>query len=357
MPKLISKKQIDTLDAECEVKMSKITHLSDNYESTVIITCFSIQIQLSVLHKRGDFFWIPQDNDPEFKNIKWFGDEARGVNLFNIRELSIDSNKIYIPAKLDEFLFDYESSKFLECNRELAYENLNNLGSNYTQDLKKNKMLQPVLGHISKTLEKLRKHYWLAGGTLLGWYRDCGIIPHTQDVDFAIWAHEYDTSIKKAFLGNSIVRIWGTLGMLNDSFEFRMYNDKFTFDLFLTYKLNETIQWCGYQVNRLKYRRYLPNFDKLCSAELLNNKLYVPCDPVAYLNKEYGRPDRWKTPKEKNYTWSNVVFNSKWTDEQWPHVIKFYDKSGNLLKKKTLEVVNKELKHNLTDIDGLDNDD
>jgi hypothetical protein len=236
LDKLISKKQIDTLDDECEVLMSNITHLSDYYQSIVIIKCLSIQIQVSIFHKRGEFYWIPKDNDPEIDNIKWFSDESRGVNLFETKKLSFNSKQLYVPSKIDDFLFDYESSKFLECNRELAFENLNTLGANYTQNLKRNKMLQPVISHISKTLEKLHKHYWLAGGTLLGWYRDCGIIPHTQDVDFAVWAHEYEPSIKKEFLGNSVVRIWGTLGSLNDSFELRMFNDKFTFDIFLTYK-------------------------------------------------------------------------------------------------------------------------
>jgi phosphorylcholine metabolism protein LicD len=46
--------------------------------------------------------------------------------------------------------------------------------------VERHNMLLPVMSHISKTLEGLYKRYWLAGGTLLGWYRDCGIIPHTQ---------------------------------------------------------------------------------------------------------------------------------------------------------------------------------
>jgi hypothetical protein len=87
-----------------------------------------------------------------------------------------------------------------------------------------------------------------------GWYRDCGVIPHTQDVDFAVWADEYDTRIKKAFLGNKIVRVWGTLGLVNDSYEFRMYNDLFTFDMFLVYQHNTSHNWCGYQVNKVKFR-------------------------------------------------------------------------------------------------------
>ena len=32
----------------------------------------------------------------------------------------------------------------------------------------------------------------LAEGTLIGWYRECNFIPHTNDVDFAYMADEYD---------------------------------------------------------------------------------------------------------------------------------------------------------------------
>lgn len=78
--------------------------------------------------------------------------------------------------------------------------------------------------------------------------------PFTQDVDIAIWAHEYEDRIKQNFLGNKIVRLWSSLGLVNDSFEFRLFNDVFTFDMFLVYKFNSTSQWCGYQVGRVKYR-------------------------------------------------------------------------------------------------------
>ena len=119
--------------------------------------------------------------------------------------------------------------------------------------------------------------------------------------------------------------------------------------MFLVYKINQTHQWCGYQVNRVKFRRFLPNFDELCSAELLNNKFMVPCDPVNYLDKEYG-PKNWQTPQSKNYSWTNVLYWKNWTDTEWPHTIKYYGKSGELLTPKILAYVNKHLSYNLTSL-------
>ena len=78
-----------------------------------------------------------------------------------------------------------------------------------------NKMIENTTEHVIESLEKFEKHYWLAGGTLLGWYRDCGVIPHTKDVDIAIWFHEYDSQIEKHFLGNKIVRVIISLGMVS----------------------------------------------------------------------------------------------------------------------------------------------
>ncbi len=155
-------------------------------------------------------------------------------------------------------------------------------------------------------------------------------------------ADEYETKIKRHFLGNKIVRLWSTLGLLNDSYEFRMSNDAFTFDMFLVYKINSTHQWCGYQVNRKKYRRYLPNM-KICSAELFNQKYMIPCDPVSYLDQEYG-PSKWYKPIVTNYEWKNIFFHSTWNSLSWPHAVKFYDRNGNLLIQKIKNYVNTYLK-------------
>jgi phosphorylcholine metabolism protein LicD len=37
--------------------------------------------------------------------------------------------------------------------------------------------MEKNINFIAKTLESYNLHYWLTAGTLLGWYRDCGIIP------------------------------------------------------------------------------------------------------------------------------------------------------------------------------------
>jgi len=51
---------------------------------------------------------------------------------------------------------------------------------------------------------------------ILGWYRHCGLIPYTQDVDFGLFAEEYDDNIRKHFRGNSQVYLWGILGLVTN---------------------------------------------------------------------------------------------------------------------------------------------
>ncbi|KHJ84329.1 hypothetical protein OESDEN_15960 [Oesophagostomum dentatum] len=54
-----------------------------------------------------------------------------------------------------------------------------------------------------------------------GWFRECAIIPHTYDVDFAAFIYEYKPELLKQ-LENSKSKfvLKRRLGRVNDSFEF-----------------------------------------------------------------------------------------------------------------------------------------
>jgi hypothetical protein len=73
----------------------------------------------------------------------------------------------------------------------------------------------------------------------------------------------------------------------------------------------------------------------------------VPCDPVKHLGNEYG-PSKWETPLAKRYKWTNLKYVGNWSDEQWPHTIKFYDPEGKLRVNKTLDTINSYAKYNIT---------
>ena len=187
----------------------------------------------------------------------------RAIHVFKTKTVNIDDSiqKILIPNDIDSFLFDYKNSKFIECNRPLAeynlnfYKPINSTSQNYSQNKQKNQLVLKYLNYTTTKLEKLSKRYWLAGGTLLGWYRDCGVIPHTTDVDIAIFEDELSSNIRDSFLGDKVNSLSVIFGFKNDSYEIRLRNnDKLQFDIFVAYKYNASLSWCGYQIKRKKYR-------------------------------------------------------------------------------------------------------
>ena len=140
--------------------------------SSVYVRCGRFFIQIVILYDRGDFIWINKDS-LKFDG-KIFGDVARAINRFKIEEIEDqDSNSFNIPADIKKYLFEYDHSAFLECNVDLA----DRVKKNHKQNVKKNKEVEQSINFITKKLESYNVHYWLGGGTLLGWYRDCGIIP------------------------------------------------------------------------------------------------------------------------------------------------------------------------------------
>ena len=76
-------------------------------------------------------------------------------------------------------------------------------------------------------------------------------------MDFSMKSYDYDKKIKKNFLGNPDISLWLRLGFTNDSYELRLKSpdpDKFIFDLFLSYEVNETHQYSGYHYKDLKLK-------------------------------------------------------------------------------------------------------
>jgi hypothetical protein len=51
-----------------------------------------------------------------------------------------------------------------------------------------------IISLFSQTMSKINTPFHIMGGTLLGWARQCGIIPHTTDVDFGIMEEDWNTT-------------------------------------------------------------------------------------------------------------------------------------------------------------------
>jgi hypothetical protein len=77
------------------------------------------------------------------------------------------------------------------------------------------------------------------------------------------------------------------------------------------------------------FRRRLPLLPDLCSADLFGFRFSVPCEPVDYLNTEYGK-ETWKHPLERNYTWLNMKYDAFWNDISWMYAVRLYTREGRL---------------------------
>lgn len=94
-------------------------------------------------------------------------------------------------------------------------------------------------------------------------------------------------------------------------------------------------------------RQYYPNFNELCSAELLSSKFLIPCNPVQYLNAEYG-PNGWKIPEKKNYKFYGTKFYERVSDAEFLKTRKYYRYDGAIDNSTTFEELNSVLDKKIT---------
>ena len=157
----------NSIQVECEIlALSKSILISRQIPSHLFLKCRSYIIQLVIFYNRGNFLWIGDSvNAPR---TAWFGDTNRAMSKFELEEV-FDSkfNCLLIPINLEMFLFNYEHSKFLECNRTLAVK-VAEKNTNYSQNILLNQKTRPCMVYIAEKFEHLQKRYWLAAGTLLG---------------------------------------------------------------------------------------------------------------------------------------------------------------------------------------------
>lgn len=165
-----------------------------------------------------------------------------------------------------------------------------------------------------------------------------------------MWDHEYDEKIFKHFTNNSYAYVYARLGFKDKGYELRLFASFLIVDIFLMYKINETYLWNGYQGDKKFYRQYVINVNKssLCSGELLGAKYIVPCNPEKYLSFQYGE-EKWRNPMPVHYfNFKSIIRLPDWTDDEWPYVVRYYKKNGDVDTITTLTVLNKNVNKSYT---------
>ncbi len=167
-----------------------------------------------------------------------------------------ESNTFYVPSDIKKFTYEYQHSEFIECNIQMAEKTQGPDRPNYAQDVSKNNEMAPALGNVATSLESMSKLYWLHGSSLLGWYRDCGILPQTDHMDLAIYPNQYDKDLKSHFVGNRKARLVQTKGRAYDSLQMQIKTDEsdYPVNLLFMYKSSQTTQYVQHEVFREKYK-------------------------------------------------------------------------------------------------------
>ena len=127
---------------------------------------------------------------------------------------------------------------------------------------------------ITRVFQERGFDIWLIAGTLLGWYRQCSIIPFTTDVDLAIDGSHFNyEDLKflksKRFVNGVYLKYW--LGRHQDIWNLRFTNDRKTADtdVFLSYSTGETSHTFEVSLDKRKLLiQEYPSYKSLCSSEM-----------------------------------------------------------------------------------------
>ena len=78
-------------------------------------------------------------------------------------------------------------------------------------------------------LDALGIEFWVNSGTLLGWLRECGFIPHSRDVDVGVFADDFDQERLDeliAVMAGLKLRLSHRFGTLSDAFELSFQSEQ-----------------------------------------------------------------------------------------------------------------------------------
>lgn len=230
---------------------------------------------------------------------------------------------IEIPTNIKQFTEFWKRSKFIDC-----------LKLEVPRD--KSYVFMPAepaveeLAQLRDELIEFDMYPFLNGGTFLGWYRECSIIPHTTDMDLSVFAKDYNpiyVELLHSYWNPSSFEVWRMLGMVEDSFEITIQTKKwfeYPIDLFLMYEGIEngklTHHWVGgIATDGTKYKFTYPIYDPWCAADLHGHIFWVSCNPLEKILAEYGedwKKDHLSSEYRWNYSQKNVQTNGKYTAEQ-----------------------------------------
>nr|XP_039261848.1 fukutin-like [Styela clava] len=318
-------------------------------------------IHIAFLHERGDdikYMWVGPVTDQDWMETVaaitpaigegWHSIDAVGAKFpryaqgydlshrFTGLPIYIDNHRISVPYHIRAFLDEYANSRFIECDHAKA----ENFVAKYEIEIpQQDKLFQEaakkMLVETKKIFEKIKVPFWITGGTVLGWYRQCNIISYDTNIDIGIWKHDYKEEIISAMEENGFF-FKSKFGTLKEGLELAFLDKSDT-------KINIHVFSNGHDhVTHLRTRkdgkRFLfsyPPFE-LCWSEFVGIKVKVYCDSLMYVSLYFG--PGWYKP-QKDWLWyvnsNHAIPMGHWTQHEWKSVMQVHhreSKKENLKK-------------------------
>ncbi|KAB7502381.1 Fukutin [Armadillidium nasatum] len=246
----------------------------------------------------------------------------RAYERFETNEAVIDEFKLTAPSNIEDFDEDYKNAKFIPCNETQATYFYTKYKEQDNPEVKRFQHLAwKTLAKSKTVLDKIGIPFWLSSGTLLGFFRQCNIIPWAVDVDLGIFIDDYSSEVIPSFEAAGM-KLVHKFGQLDDSFELSFKESDIKVDLFFFYTEGGIMWNGGTQVKTGKKFKYVfPRFT-LCWTEFLGLKVRIPCQTLDYIEANYGK--NWFIPV-KNWDWKssppNVQENGEWNENERDKVI------------------------------------
>ncbi|XP_074597382.1 ribitol-5-phosphate transferase FKTN-like [Brevipalpus obovatus] len=279
------------------------------------------------------YWWLPQFNPKEKEKKLLLRQKIRKANFISsdsshiyekqeIRNTIIDGLNIALPSEPKVFYQTPSKTKFIECRKAEAKEwkTLWGVTDNEATEIFRSNV-HSLLVKVKEVLDGMKIPFWLNSGTLLGYYRECDIIAHTQDVDIGVLITDYVPEMINRFFLHDLPLLH-VFGKPEDSFELSFRDGNLKLDIFFFYDAGDHL-WNGGTDAKTgkKYKYKFPRFS-LCWTEFLDLPFRVPCETLPFVRANYG--PNWSIPIE-TWDWqsspSNVETNGKWPPEEWAKVI------------------------------------
>ncbi|KAK0400923.1 hypothetical protein QR680_015520 [Steinernema hermaphroditum] len=252
---------------------------------------------------------VHDDSSKDYYMIDVKG-EKRAIRKFKTVETS---HGYSAPENVELFLWEWKRSRFIECR---------NINMNRTEEDSRRHISLGAIDEVAELRDVAIAHrvtLLLDSGTKLGWYRECSLIPHTNDLDLAIMHDEHSSQLLHELDISKKYHLYITYGEPSECFVFKLMQ---TAKLDISYMYhNDSLSWtCSSSGSeRMRFAITKTTQDNVCVGDLHGKLMFVPCEVLKHIEMGYG--EEWmKDHPSTEYSWQSSghnIFGREENNDTW----------------------------------------